>query len=127
MASTSHRLKCCKDPDIFCYVCVNFTLQTQRHNITKFVKRKYFSYFKVPLGDQDKNWPSHKVCKTCVGTLRSWSQGETLFGVPMVWREPTNPLDNYYFCLVNVKGFIKKQTIPAIPKYPSSHSTSCTE
>ncbi|XP_018412291.1 PREDICTED: leucine-rich repeat-containing protein 43 [Nanorana parkeri] len=85
--------------------------QDQRRNINTFVKKVYLAYFKVRLGDQDKNWGPHKVCKTCVETLRSWSKGKNAklkFGVPMVWREPTNHLDNCYFCLVNVKGFNKK-------------------
>lgn len=111
MASTSQRRKCCNHPDIFCYICGNFTLKDQRRNINIFVKKMYLAYFKVPLGDQDKSWAPHKVCKTCVETLRSWSQGKNAklkFGVPMAWREPTNHSDNCYFCLVNVKGFNKK-------------------
>lgn len=111
MATTSERRKCSNDPDIFCYICGSFTLQDQRRNINTFVKKVYLAYFKVRLGDQDKNWAPHKVCKTCVETLRSWSKGKNAklkFGVPMVWREPTNHLDNCYFCLVNVKGFNKK-------------------
>ena len=122
MASTSHRRQCSNDPNIFCYICGSFTLETQRRNITDFVKRVYLAYFKVPLGDQDKRWAPHKVCKTCVETLRSWSQGKNAklkFGVPMVWREPSNHLDDCYFCLVNVKGLNKKNKqflqYPSIP------------
>ena len=51
------------------------------------------------------------VCTTCVKTLKSWSQGKNAklkFGVPMVWRETKNHVDDCYFCLVNVKGFNKK-------------------
>ena len=131
MASTSHRRQCSNDPNIFCYICGSFTLKTQRRNITDFVKSVYFAYFKVPLGDQDKRWAPHKVCKTCVETLRSWSQGKNAklkFGVPMVWREPSNHLDDCYFCLVNVKGFNKKNKqylqYPSIPSAirPVAHS-----
>lgn len=130
MASTSRR-KCSNDPDIFCYICGSFTLKTQRRNITNFVKSVYLAYFKVPLGDQDKSWAPHKVCKTCVETLRSCSQGRNArlkFGVPMVWREPTNHSDDCYFCLVNVKGFNKKNKqhlqYPSIPSAirPVAHS-----
>lgn len=120
MSTPSKRRKCCNDPDIFCYICGYFTLAPRRRNITTFVKRVYRAYFKVPLGDQDKNWAPHKVCTTCVETLRSWSQGKNAklkFGVPMVWREPKNHLDDCYFCLVNVKGFNKKNK--QYMKYPS--------
>lgn len=46
----------------------------------------------------------------------------------MVWREPTNHLDDCYFCLVNVKGFNKKNKqylqYPNIPSaiLPVAHS-----
>ena len=74
-------------------------------------KKFYLAYFGVPLGDQDKSWAPHQVCTTCVKTLRSWFQGKNAklkFGVPMVWREPKNHVDNCYLCLVNVKEFNKK-------------------
>ena len=111
MSTTSKRRKCCNNPDIFCYICGCFTLPRQRRNINSFVKRIYLAYFGVPLGDQDKSWAPHQVCTTCVETLRSWSQGKNAklkFGVPMVWREPKNHVDDCYFCLVNVKRYNKK-------------------
>ena len=101
MFVTSKRRKCCNDPDIFCYICGCFTLLPQRRNINSFIKKIYLAYFGVPLGDQDKNWVPHQVCTTCVETLRSWSQGKNKklkFGVPMVWREPKNHVDDCYFC-----------------------------
>ncbi|CAI9721501.1 Hypothetical predicted protein [Octopus vulgaris] len=64
---TSRRMYC-NDPDNFCYVCGNFTLQAQRHNINNFAKELYHTNSKVTLGDQDKTWASHKVCKTCFET-----------------------------------------------------------
>lgn len=39
-----------------------------------FVKRAYFSYFAVYLGDQDKTWAPHLVCETCVEHLRYWER-----------------------------------------------------
>ncbi|KAJ4447519.1 hypothetical protein ANN_09526 [Periplaneta americana] len=53
------------------------------------------------LGDQDKSWCPHKVCRSCVEELRSWKNGKRKslpFGIPMIWREPTNHGDNCYFC-----------------------------
>jgi len=29
------------------------------------------------------------------------------FGIPMVWREPKNHIDDCYFCMVNVSGYNK--------------------
>ena len=65
----------------------------------------------------------HQVCTLCAETLRSWSQGKNAklkFGVPMVWREPKNHVDDYNFCLVNVKGFNKKNKQHL--QYPNIHS-----
>ena len=59
----------------------------QRKGIADFVKLSYFAYFDVKLGDQDKPWAPHKVCKTCVENLRLWKNGKLKglrFGVPMV-------------------------------------------
>ena len=123
MFLTSKQRKCCNDPDIFYYICVCFTLPPQRRNINRFIKKIYLVYFGVPLGDQDKIWAPHQVCTTCVETLRSWSQGKNAklkFGVPMVWREPKNHVDDCYFCLVNVKGFNKKNKQHL--QYPNIHS-----
>ncbi|KAI6650030.1 hypothetical protein LOD99_6245 [Oopsacas minuta] len=76
-------------------------------NITYFVDRAYHAYFKVKLGDQDKSWAPHKVCKSCVELLRSWSKGKEKhlpFGIPMIWIESKNHFDDCYFCMVNVMG-----------------------
>ncbi|QQP31696.1 Uncharacterized protein FKW44_025380 [Caligus rogercresseyi] len=43
------------------------------------------AYFKVKLGDQDKSWAPHTVCKTCVEYLRRWTKGTKTslkFGIP---------------------------------------------
>ena len=34
-----------------------------RLNITTFVRKAYFTYFDMHLGDQDKSLAPHKVCK----------------------------------------------------------------
>ena len=91
----------------------------QRLPITEFVKKAYLAYFKIKLGDQDKQWAPHKVCGACVATLRNWSKGRKChmrFGVPMVWREPKDHLADCYFCTVNTKGFNSKTKHAAI--YP---------
>lgn len=105
------RRKCVNTPDAFCYICGNFTVPSQRANISDFVKRAYLAYFKVKLGDQDKPWAPHKVCKPCIENLRQWTKGKReklAFGIPMVWREPKNHIDDCYFCLINTSGYNKK-------------------
>ena len=102
---------CANDRDIFCYICGNFVVKSQRQNITSFVKNVYYAYFGAKLGDQDKTWAPHKVCRCRVESLRRWSkrhQKSLTFGVPMVWREPKGHGNHCYFCTCNVSGFNMK-------------------
>ena len=104
---SSIRRSCVNHCDVFCYICGEYMLKENRKNITDFVKHAYLGYFGVQLGDQDKTWAPHVVCKTCTEHLREWTTGKRKslkFGVPMVWREPTNHIDDCYFCMVNVSG-----------------------
>ena len=71
------------------------------------MKRVYFTYFGVRVGDQDKQWAPHIACKTCVEHLHQWINGKRRslqFDVPMIWREPKNHHDDCYFCMINIKG-----------------------
>nr|CAI5820804.1 unnamed protein product [Callosobruchus analis] len=81
--------------------------QQNRRAITEFVKQAYLAYVGVKLGDQDKTWAPRLVCKTCTEQLRQWTTSKRKclkFGVPMVWREPKNHVDDCYFCLANING-----------------------
>lgn len=114
---------CKNSPDVFCYVCGSFTPIRQRQNITNFVKNAYHAYFHVKLGDQDKLWAPHKVCRSCVESLRLWSKGKKRalpFAIPMVWRAPMDHSNDCYFCSCNVTGHSvtsKKNIV-----YPDLHS-----
>lgn len=99
---------CKNNPDIFCYICGSFTIEKQRQNIATFVKQAYRAYFGIKLGDQDKSWAPHTVCKYCIECLRLWSKGKKKampFAIPMVWREPKNHGDDCYFCSCSVQGY----------------------
>jgi hypothetical protein len=61
----SSRRSCLLHPDIFCYICGEYTLKASREPIYESVKRANVGYFGVKLGDQDKPWAPHIVCKTC--------------------------------------------------------------
>ena len=87
------------NPNLFCYICGKYMLPKQRANITEFVKKAYFG---VKLGDQDKPWAPHCVCKFCVEhLLREWTKGKgktgLTFGVLMVWRNPTKYVNDCFF------------------------------
>lgn len=125
------RKPCLNDPNSFCFICGKFSLQKQRKEITEFVKTVYREYFGIPLVKRNKYWVPNIVCKPCVESLRYWSQGGRKglqFGVPMMWNEPSNHLNDCYFCAVNVKGMnrYKKRTwvYPSVKSVttPVSHS-----
>ena len=72
----------------------------------------YEAYFGMKLGDQDKSWAPHKMCKHCTETLRFWTQGKVSsmqFAVPMVWREPKNHHDDCCFCMVDMSGWSQRK------------------
>lgn len=103
---------CLSNPNSYCYVCGEFVVKKQRKNITDFVKKAYYAYFGVKLGDQDRNWAPHIVCSICVEELRQWTKGEKKamrFGVPMIWREQKNHSDDCYFCTCKSKGIPRRQ------------------
>ena len=84
---------CATCPYNFCYICGEFTTKKHHRNITDFVKKSYYAYYGVKLGDQDKAWAPHKVCSICIEELTQWTKytkKSFRFGVPMVWREPKN-------------------------------------
>lgn len=81
-----------------------FTLKEHKKTrfISNIVKRAYFWYFGVKLGDQNKSLAPHVECKTWIEHLRQWSSEKSrslkLVG-PVVWRESSNHVDDCYFLL----------------------------
>ncbi|GBM98274.1 hypothetical protein AVEN_168799-1 [Araneus ventricosus] len=63
---------CSNDHNKFCYICGELTMKKQQRNITDFVKKLYFDYFGVKLGDQDKSCVPHIVCCIRVEELKQW-------------------------------------------------------
>ena len=87
-----------------------------------FVKKLYFAYFKMKLGDQEKSSAPHIVCETSIANLISWSLGRRkrlAFGIPMIWRELQNHISDCYFCIAETKAFkISHKTGAALHQYP---------
>lgn len=115
---------CATSPDKFCYICGEFMTKKRQRYITYFVKKSYYAYFGVKLGDQDKTWAPHKVCSICVEELRQWTKctkKSFRFGVPMIWREPKNHSDDCYFCSCKVQGHNSKSVKNIVyPNLPSA-------
>ena len=123
MATSSSRRSCVNDPNVFYYICGEYTLEHNQKLITNFVKQAYLTYFKVKLGDQDKSWAPHIVCKTCFEHLRQWTKKQRKclrFAIPMVWREPKDHYSDCYFCGIKTKGSNRKNATSLT--YPSLDS-----
>ena len=101
----SVRRLCRNKPDVFCYICVEYTIAPNRKPVTS-----SHAYFGIKLADQNKAWAPHMVYKACTETLRGWTNGKRSlnFGIPLVWREPTNYVTDCYFCAVDVTGINRK-------------------
>ncbi|ESO04311.1 hypothetical protein HELRODRAFT_172670 [Helobdella robusta] len=107
----SKRRSCKNKPDVFCYICGEYTLVHNRNQVTCFIKRAYHAYFGIKLGDQDKDWAPHMVCKACTVYLHQWTKGKKTclkFGIPMVWREQRNHDTDCYFCSIDLTGINRK-------------------
>lgn len=96
--------KCVNDPDGFCYICGEFIPIKQQRSITSSVEVLYEKYFNRELSNLKKPWVPNKICNTCRSGLTHWKNGtrnSMPFGIPTIWREPTNHADDCYFCLSN--------------------------
>jgi len=84
---------CVNSADLFCYVCGEVTLASQKHSIMPLIKKAHHLYFGCKLSDQDKKWALYIVCKSCAVRLGGWINRKGMampFAIPMVWREPSN-------------------------------------
>jgi hypothetical protein len=103
-------LQCLQSPQKFCYICGSYVFDSKLRQIDSFVKKLYFSYFQLKVGDQDKSFAPHIACNTCVEGLRYWYDGKRKampFAILMQWRERKNNYDDCYFCVVNLTGYNK--------------------
>jgi len=123
---------CINNPNNFCYVCGEYTVNIQRRNITSKIRKSYELYFGCKIGDQDKSWAPHICCASCVTLLFSWLNGKSRhmpFAIPMIWREQKDHSTDCYFCMTNLIGirkqFKKSVIYPIIPSAirPIPHNT----
>ena len=116
--------RCINDKDSFCYTCGEFVFKENRKTIDEFYMKAYYTYFKIKLGDQDKTWAPHIICKSCKESLRHQTTGNRTalkFQIPMIWREPAKHFNDCYFSMTNLVGYNKKNRKNILyPSIPSS-------
>ena len=72
------------------------TPRNNRKLISEFCKKTYHDYVCIKLGDQDKLWTPHIVCRICLEHIRQWTsrkQKLLKFAIPLIWLEPQNHYD----------------------------------
>ena len=111
---STKRGQCRNNPDVvvFCYIRGEYMMAKYPFTVRDFTRRAYEAYFGINLGDQDKSWAPHKMCKHCSETLRFWTQAKVSlmqFWVPMVWCEPKNHHSDCYFYMVNMSGWNQRK------------------
>ena len=117
---------CVNSADNFCYICGEFTISSQKRVLTTRTRKAYHQYFGCKVGDQDKPWAPHICCNSCVTSLNEWLKKKRKampFAGPMIWREPTDHVNDCYFCLTPSmkKGFnSKKKSLIEYPNIPSA-------
>jgi len=112
MATIFIKRRCCKtNIYLFCYICREYVIVKQQNIITYFVKKIYREYFGIQFGIQEKSWASNIACNSCIENLRNWKQGKRLlcyFGY--LWLDVNQKIhiDDCYYCMVHVSGYIKR-------------------
>ncbi|EFN85777.1 hypothetical protein EAI_07695, partial [Harpegnathos saltator] len=76
--------------------------------ITQNIKTCYFEYFNIEIKNLDKPWVAHIICTTYYQGSRYWLKGkrsDMRFGIPMIWREPTDYITSCYFCSYQITSY----------------------
>jgi hypothetical protein len=83
-------------------------------------------YFGLEILNQNKPWVPHVVCGSCRSTLEACVRGEKrkmAFGIPRLWREPQNHVNDCFFCLVDLSHLKKKTKNRFHIQYPDVPSS----
>jgi len=68
------------------------------------MRKMYELYFGSKVRDQDKVWALLICCSSCSRTWEDWLKGTDTsvpFGVQIVWHDPWDHKNNFYFCITD--------------------------
>ncbi|XP_049306156.1 uncharacterized protein LOC125776677 [Bactrocera dorsalis] len=115
MSKRTREFECTNDPDMFCYICGEYTLVRHRRQFRDSIQSIYPKYFGIEPKNIDKPWTPNILCSLCQIILVQWESGSTKryvkFNVPMIWREPTCHTEDCYICMTKVLGFGKSRKV----------------
>jgi hypothetical protein len=111
-------------PNLFCYVCGEFTPKSQTKSITLIVRKAHELYFGCKVGDQEKSWAPHSCCRRRSRYLGGWlicTHHSMHFAVPLVWISHKDHLTDCYLYLTKIDGHNSKSTHTTVyPTIPSA-------
>ena len=93
---------CANSAGNFCYICGDFTVSSPKRVLTTAPRKACYQHFGCKVGDPDKPWIPLISCSFCVTALNEWLKKKRKamsFAVPMIWREPTDHINDCSFCL----------------------------
>lgn len=110
------------NPNVFCYICGEFTTPKLRKPINESVKLIYSRYFGFEIcAGGNINYAPNMCCDQCYRGLLHWFNGKSQsmgFGTPMLWApQLEHNEEQCYFCVVNVTGYTSKTK--GIISYPN--------
>lgn len=104
----SSRLTCKDKVDKFCYVCCHYEIAKFRRLISEDIRSKYKKCFGISINNLDKPWVPKNIWNSCKILLHRWNKRDNITKTviePVMWREPTNHENDYYFYVCNIIGF----------------------
>ena len=96
-------------------MCGKYVFYGDNIAISPLTEKIYYEYFRVKLGDQDKKFAPHSICRCCHSNLIKWKEGKLKklqFSIPMIWREQSDHVRGFYFYLTSVKELKMLKNIP---------------
>ncbi|XP_017466154.1 PREDICTED: uncharacterized protein LOC108378862 [Rhagoletis zephyria] len=132
MSKRTREFECNKDPDMFCFMCGQYTIIRRRRVFSDHIKTLYSKYFGIEPKNAEKPWTPNTLCTSCRVELIQWESGQqTKFDTPMIWREPTCHSIECYICQTKVLGVGRSRgvTYASVPTVtlPVLHSTAVAD
>lgn len=84
MSKRARKFQCVNDPNLFCYVCGEYTAQKSRNLFSDAAKDAFTQYFGMTPDNLDEAYTPNDVCHHCYSTLTAWVSGAKYVHIPTI-------------------------------------------